>query len=94
MNAKQVGIFEAKSQLSKLIDEVLQTGAPILLTKHGKPVVQLSPLPKASAQRLKGCAASPDFYMAEDFDAPLEDFAEYQLTAEESARAAETPPGA
>jgi prevent-host-death family protein len=94
MKAKQVGVFEAKSQLSKLIDEVLQTGSPILLTKHGKPVVQLAPLPSQALPRVRGCAASPGFYMAEDFDAPLEDFAEYQLLEIEAERAAETPPGA
>ena len=35
-------IAQAKDQLSKLVDEVL-TGAPVTITRHGKPVVQMLP---------------------------------------------------
>ena len=94
MKAKEVGVFEAKSQLSKLIDEVVQSQTPILLTKHGKPVVQLAPLVAPAVQRVRGCAASPDYFMAADFDAPLEDFADYELTTAEMMKVAEHPPKA
>jgi hypothetical protein len=89
MKPKEVGIFEAGSQLSKLIDEVVQSQTPI-----GEPVVQLAPLPVPFVQRVRGCAASPDYYMAAEFDAPLEDFMEYELTAAEMAKVAEQPPEA
>ena len=40
---KQVGVYEAKTHLPKLLDEVEQ-GATIVITRHGKPVAKLMPL--------------------------------------------------
>ncbi len=37
---KQVGIFEAKTHLSSLVDEV-EKGGEVLITRHGKPVARL-----------------------------------------------------
>ena len=37
---KQVGIFEAKTNLSSLVDEV-EKGAEVVITRHGKPVARL-----------------------------------------------------
>jgi prevent-host-death family protein len=37
---KHVGIFEAKTQLSALVDEV-EKGQEIVITRHGKPVARL-----------------------------------------------------
>jgi prevent-host-death family protein len=37
---KQVGIFEAKTHLSSLLDAV-ENGAEITITRHGKPVARL-----------------------------------------------------
>lgn len=39
---KQVNIYDAKTNLSKLIDEV-QSGNKIVIAKNGKPVADLSP---------------------------------------------------
>jgi prevent-host-death family protein len=39
---KHVGIFEAKTHLSNLIDEV-EKGREIVITRHGKPVAKLVP---------------------------------------------------
>lgn len=66
---KTVSLYEAKSQLSTLLREV-EAGAAITITRHGKPVAELrtvaeKPRPKA------GSLKSPNFYMADDFDAPL-----------------------
>jgi len=44
---REVGVLEAKTNLSALLDEVQQTGEPVLITRHGKPVAQLSAPPKA-----------------------------------------------
>jgi prevent-host-death family protein len=38
----QVGAFEAKNQLSALLDEV-ERGAEIVITRRGKPVAKLVP---------------------------------------------------
>ena len=37
---KQVGIFEAKTHLSSLLDEV-EKGGEVTITRHGKPVARL-----------------------------------------------------
>ena len=37
---KHVGIFEAKTHLSNLIDEV-EKGREVVITRHGKPVAKL-----------------------------------------------------
>jgi prevent-host-death family protein len=37
---KHVGIFEAKTHLSTLVDEVAK-GAEVVITRHGKPVAKL-----------------------------------------------------
>jgi prevent-host-death family protein len=37
---KQVGIFEAKTHLSSLLDEV-EKGAEVTITRHGRPVAKL-----------------------------------------------------
>jgi prevent-host-death family protein len=37
---KQVGVFEAKTHLSSLLEEV-EKGGEIVITRHGKPVARL-----------------------------------------------------
>ena len=34
-----------KAECLKLMDEVARTGQPVVITKHGKPVAQLVPMP-------------------------------------------------
>ena len=43
-----VGIFEAKAQLSQLVERVAQ-GEEVLVTRHGKPVARLV-APEASSE--------------------------------------------
>ncbi|MEE2566685.1 type II toxin-antitoxin system Phd/YefM family antitoxin [Hyphobacterium marinum] len=45
---REVGVLEAKTHLSKLIEEIEATGEEIVITRHGKPVVRLSRAAKAS----------------------------------------------
>ncbi len=40
---RTVGVLEAKTNLSALIDEVEASGDEIVITRHGKPVARLSP---------------------------------------------------
>ncbi len=40
---KQVGVYDAKTQLPKLLDEV-EHGETITITRHGKPVAKLVPI--------------------------------------------------
>ena len=75
MKTIQVGAFEAKTHLSKLLDAV-ENGDRVFITRHGKPVAELSRVKVPKKARF-GCAKGPGFYMAPDFDAPLDDFKEY-----------------
>lgn len=40
---RSVGVLEAKTNLSTLLDDVLASGEPIIITRHGKPVARLAP---------------------------------------------------
>ena len=73
---KEVGAFEAKTHLSRLLDMV-EKGGRVYITRHGKRIAELAPV-KSSTKAEFGCAKGPGFYMASDFDAPLDDFKEYQ----------------
>jgi prevent-host-death family protein len=57
---KHVGIFEAKTHLSSLVDEV-EKGGEVIITRHGKPVAKLvrteeRHTPEKIAQRRKALA--------------------------------------
>ena len=41
---KTVGIFEAKTKLSELCEEVAATSEPVTVTRRGKPLVRITPL--------------------------------------------------
>jgi len=74
---KEVGAFEAKTHLSRLLDEVAG-GETIYITKHGKRVAELRPPAAGKHTKAKrGCAKGPGFYIAADFDEPLEEFKDY-----------------
>ena len=53
-NSKTVGAGEFKTHCLRLIDEVNQTKRSIVITKHGKPMAELTPL-KEEAYSLFGC---------------------------------------
>ena len=52
---KHVGIFEAKTHLSSLLEEV-ESGHDIVITRHGKPVAKLvrAGRPKLTAEQIEG----------------------------------------
>ncbi len=79
--SNEIGISEAKTRLSKLIEQVQAGGAPILITKHGKPVVELSAVGTGSAPQMRGCGTGGDYFMVPDFDEPLDDFADYMRSS-------------
>jgi len=54
---KEVGTFEAKNQLSALLDLVAQ-GEDVLITRHGKPIARLVPPDGASGKRDAAAAAA------------------------------------
>ena len=40
---KQIGVYEAKTHLPRLLDEV-ERGESVTITRHGKPVARLVPI--------------------------------------------------
>jgi prevent-host-death family protein len=80
---KQVTIHEAKTHLSRLIQQALD-GEEIVIAKRNKPVVKLHPIKSATPQRRMGWMKEK-IWMAPDFKEPLEEFAEYMTTAKEEA---------
>lgn len=45
-----VGAFEAKTHLGELLDKV-ERGESVTITRHGKPVAQLVPPPRAQTRK-------------------------------------------
>lgn len=72
----QATIHEAKTHLSKLIQKAL-AGEEVIIAKAGKPVVRLVPVEPVSVPEREFGGWKGEFWMADDFDAPLEDFREY-----------------
>ena len=72
----QVNIHEAKTQLSKLIQEALE-GEDVIIAKDNKPLVRLEVLPEIKDRRRIGGAKHLVISMSDDFDKPLDDFKDY-----------------
>lgn len=73
---RQVTIHEAKTNLSKLIREALN-GEEVVIAKGRKPLVRLEVLPGVKPERRIGGAKGLVREITVDFDAPMDDFAEY-----------------
>jgi len=71
----QVKLDEATTQLSSLIDAAVR-GEVVLITTDDQQIVQLVPVKHAKHRRRFGSAKGL-IHMADDFDAPLDDFGEY-----------------
>jgi len=68
--ALQLNLYEAKTQLSALVDRAA-AGAEIIIAKGGKPMAKLVPF-RQTARRKPGSARGK-IWIARDFDAPLPD---------------------
>lgn len=73
----QVPVDEATTQLSNLIDAAMR-GEVVLITTNDQQIVQLVPI-KHSKQPRRAGSAKGMIHMADDFDAPLDDFQEYTV---------------
>jgi len=73
----QVNVHQAKSQLSSLIERAL-TGEEVIIARNNRPTVRLEVLPESRRKRKLGTLKGLVKSMADDFDAPLEDFDGYQ----------------
>jgi antitoxin (DNA-binding transcriptional repressor) of toxin-antitoxin stability system len=67
---KSVGVHEAKTHLSRLIEDVA-AGEEVVITRRGKAVASLGPPPNQAP--LQFGIDEGRFVVPEDFDAPLPD---------------------
>ena len=50
MEKERVGMFEAKTHFSEIVDRVVREGRPITVTRRGQPVVDISPSTEGAGQ--------------------------------------------
>jgi len=67
-----VNVHVAKTTLSELIARA-EAGEEVVIARANKPVVRLVALNQRPAKRVLGLSASPKAWIADDFDAPMED---------------------
>ncbi len=68
MPAMQINMFEAKSQLSRLVEAALE-GKEVVLARNGRPVARIVPY-RAAVPRRKPGALKGRIWMAPDWDSP------------------------
>jgi antitoxin (DNA-binding transcriptional repressor) of toxin-antitoxin stability system len=72
-----VSLKDAQSRLPELIHGLVP-GEELVITENDRPVARIvAPTPSPRQARQPGTLKGTVLYMAPDFDAPLEDFAEY-----------------
>jgi antitoxin (DNA-binding transcriptional repressor) of toxin-antitoxin stability system len=71
-----VTLEEAQARLPELLGE-LRPGEEMIIVDHGQPLAQVKKIERTSWPSKAGCYRKAEFYMAPDFDAPLEEFKEY-----------------
>ncbi len=67
---RKVNIHEAKTHLSRLLEEV-STGEEIIISKAGRPVAKLVPIDAASLPKRKLGLLKGKIRIRHDFDEPL-----------------------
>jgi prevent-host-death family protein len=69
-----MNLFDTKNRLSEVCDRVLTTGEPVVVTRRGKAIVQIVPLPEKSTHESvwSTVAESRAKYgkLKDDFDLP------------------------
>jgi prevent-host-death family protein len=72
---KQVGMHEAKTQLSKLVERA-EAGEEIVIARNGKPVVRLTPVARTGSLASVRGSWRDRVRIADDFDELPDDIAE------------------
>lgn len=65
-------VTEAKAGLSELLERVL-AGDEVTIGRRGKPEVRLVAVARTDAPRPLGTIEVDDYWMSDDFDAPMDD---------------------
>ena len=74
----QVAVQEAGGRLPALVEQALR-GDDVVITRDDQSAVRLVPVspPVGGGRSIVGAAKGTVVHMADDFDAPLDDFADY-----------------
>lgn len=70
MMSTTVNIYEAKTQLSRMVDRAA-AGEEIIISRNGRPVARLCPLEQRKRNTVKFGRLDGCIEVADDFDAPL-----------------------
>lgn len=73
---KNIGVLEAKTNLSSILQEV-QEGQAFYISRHGHPIAELKPIDPEPSRKKSGFAKEIFSNMSEDFDKPLDDMRQY-----------------
>lgn len=73
---RQFNVAEAKARFSELVKRAM-AGEEVVIAKDNRPVLKLVPMQAPLDRRLPG-SAKGQIWISDDFDAPLDDFAEYR----------------
>ncbi|RDB36663.1 type II toxin-antitoxin system Phd/YefM family antitoxin [Spirobacillus cienkowskii] len=71
-----INMHEAKTNLSKLIDEAVKSGAGFMIAKSGKPIVIVEPIKKEKNPVIYGLMKRKIKIDDEDFDSPSKEINE------------------
>lgn len=69
MRPQEIGAYEAKTNLSRLLERVSQ-GHTFIITRRGKRLAELRPVDAADTKLVRGCDKGR-VEMTSDFDAPI-----------------------
>ena len=74
----RVPLRDAGGSLPALVDQALE-GEDVVITRDDEAAVRLVPVPKVApaARSIVGAGKGVVVFMADDFDAPLDDFTEF-----------------
>lgn len=64
---REVGVYEAKTHLSQLLDQVAD-GAVITITRSGKSAAVLAPVPQANTLEPRRFGIWPDYVVPDGWD--------------------------
>jgi len=89
MKKSTMSVSQVRNDLPQIVAEVAQTGVSVTISRYGKPLAMIAPVPSTSAavHPLRGVP----LVVAEDFDAPLDHYWEALEDEISVSRAAEEP---
>lgn len=75
-NINQFNIADAKAHFSELVRKALM-GEEVVIARDNKPLVRIVPVEQPGGKRQPGSGKGQILFIADDFDAPLDDFNAY-----------------